>query len=258
MWRIYRFAMNKMCPSVQRLQFHLPKQNSVMLYEHQTFDEVLENERISKTMLTEYFVTNACDHMDRRWLYREFPEHYKWDKAIMKWQRRRTTQRVIGRVYFVPRIVDERFFLRLILMHIRGATSCEDFLTVDGRICQTFKSADNDNSLRACTAEVATNKMQSALRTLFGSILVFCNSVDTRKIWDEFFNYMVEDYASSSGTRSAYLSNHLLREMGQMFHQHGKRLKDYDIPAFVGILDDNLQVSDLIEEEVSIPIPKKI
>ncbi|XP_026384362.1 uncharacterized protein LOC113279939 [Papaver somniferum] len=248
-----------MCPSVQRLQLHLPKQNSVMLYEHQTVDEVLENERNSKTMLTEYFVTNASDHMDRRWLYREFPEHYKWDKAIMKLQRRRTKQRVSGMVYSVPPIAAERFFLRLILMHVRGATSYENLLTVEGRICQTFKNAveargllENDNSLRACMAEAATNKMPSAMRTLSGSILVFCNIVDTRKLWDEFFNVMVEYYASSSDTSSAYLSYRLLRELNHMLHQHGKRLKDYDLPATVGILDDNLQVSDLIEEEVSI------
>ncbi|XP_026384298.1 uncharacterized protein LOC113279861 [Papaver somniferum] len=135
-WRIYRFAMNKMCPSVQRLHLHLPKQNSVMLYENQTIDEVLENENNSKKMLTEYFVTNACDPMARRWLYREFPEYYKWDKAIMKWQRRRTNHVVIG----------------------RGATSYEDLLTLDGRRCHTSKSAaeargflENDNSLRACS-----------------------------------------------------------------------------------------------------------
>ncbi|XP_026384262.1 uncharacterized protein LOC113279821 [Papaver somniferum] len=84
MWRIYRFAMNKMYPSVQRLHLHLPTQNSVMLYEHQTVDEVLANENNSKTLLTEYFVTNSCDPMARRWLYREFPEHYTWDKAIKK------------------------------------------------------------------------------------------------------------------------------------------------------------------------------
>ncbi|XP_026450614.1 uncharacterized protein LOC113350698 [Papaver somniferum] len=146
----------------------------------------------------------------------------------------------------------------------RGATSYENLLTVDCRRYQTFKSAaeargllENDNSLRACMAEAATNKMPSALRTLFGSILVFRNSVDTRKLWYVFFNDMVEDYASSSDTSPAYLSNRLFRELGQMLHQHGKRLKDYDLPAIVGILDDNLHVSDLMEEEVSILVFEK-
>ncbi|XP_026428946.1 uncharacterized protein LOC113324879 [Papaver somniferum] len=244
MWRIYRFAMNKMCPAFQRLHLHMPKKNSVMLYEHQTVNEVLENENNSKTTLTEYFVTNACDPTARQWLYREFPEHYKWDKATMKWQKRRTKQRVIARVYFVPPTAVERFVDRKQFRIFKTAAGARGLL-------------ENDNSLRACMAEAATNKMPSALRTLFGSILVFFNSMDTRKLWEEFFNDMVEDYASSSDTSSAYLSDHLLRELGQMLHQHGKRLKDYDLPAIVGILDDNLQMSDLIEEEVSIPVSEK-
>ena len=48
-------------------------------------------------MLTEFFKTRIVDERARGLLYREFPEHYIWNKKIKCWAKRKKGE-VIGRV----------------------------------------------------------------------------------------------------------------------------------------------------------------
>jgi len=106
----------------------------------------------------------------------------------------------------------ERYYLRLLLNHVRGPFSFEDLLKVNGRDCQTFKESarergllESDNSISKCLREAVLFKMPSALRNLFATILVHCNPTDTRKLWDTYYEDMSEDFRriheSSSDTQ---------------------------------------------------------
>ena len=65
-------------PSVMRLQIHLPNMHTVCFREDETVAFVLANNPAPRTMLTEFFRTNSTDLEARRYLYKEFPQHYKW------------------------------------------------------------------------------------------------------------------------------------------------------------------------------------
>lgn len=75
----------------------------------------------------------------------------------------------------------ERYYLRVLLSHIRSATSFDALKTVNGNPCSSFREAcehlgliEHDRTLDDCMTEAATFQMPSALRWLFATILVFC------------------------------------------------------------------------------------
>ncbi|KAI5390641.1 hypothetical protein KIW84_075804 [Lathyrus oleraceus] len=61
LWKIFRFTLYRLYPSVERLQIHLPNCHQVRFYDHQQIADVLNNERNSKTMLTQFFALNLRD-----------------------------------------------------------------------------------------------------------------------------------------------------------------------------------------------------
>jgi hypothetical protein len=90
----------------------------------------------SKTTLTEFFTANkkakneaaaAVEAGDplldldcRDLLYQEFPLQMTWDREERKWNRRKPgVGGTIGRIYFVGPNGGERFYLRMLLTHIR-------------------------------------------------------------------------------------------------------------------------------------------
>jgi hypothetical protein len=63
-------------------------------------------------------------------LYREFLEYYRWDRSEKEWLRsKQRTQ--IGRMVYACPAEGERYYLRVLLNHVRGATSFDDLKTTD-------------------------------------------------------------------------------------------------------------------------------
>ena len=94
--------------------------------------EVLDNERNKKTMLIEFFYMNTFDPEARNYLYKEFPEHYCWISRSKTWRRRESNKKVIGRIYTVSPMEGEKFYLRVLLNHVKGPTGFDDLLTFIG------------------------------------------------------------------------------------------------------------------------------
>ena len=83
----------------------------------------------------------------------------------------------------------ERYYLRVLLNHVAGATSFECLRTVDGKILPTFREAakrrgliEADNTLHKGLAEATLWMMPYALRRLFATILVFCEPSDVSEL----------------------------------------------------------------------------
>lgn len=72
---------------------------------------------------------------------------------------------------------EERYYLRVLLNHIPGATSFEDLKTVDGVVYPFFYEAakkrgliEVDNTLNKYLTEAGLFQMSSSLRRLFSTI----------------------------------------------------------------------------------------
>src|SRR6266496_5578491 len=57
-WRIFQFKMHHRKPTIQRLQIHLPNQQTVTFSNNTDMITFLDNNRLQKTTLTEFFTAN--------------------------------------------------------------------------------------------------------------------------------------------------------------------------------------------------------
>lgn len=94
------------------------------------------------------------------YLYGEFSEHLSRMLLPKKWLWQRKKVIVIGKLAFVAPTKGERYFLRLLLLNVRGPKSFKDLLIVYGYRCATFQEAaiklrllEEDNAIDKCLAE---------------------------------------------------------------------------------------------------------
>ncbi|KAE9612436.1 hypothetical protein Lalb_Chr06g0173051 [Lupinus albus] len=142
LWKIFGFNLYQLYPSVVRLQIHLPNRQQVRFYDHQMINDILNDDHNSKTMLTQFFALKNLDVEARHYLYTEI-----WGRGNKEWQRRRNRRRVLGRMYTVSPSEGDKFYLRVLLNHVRGPTSWEDLLTVNGTCFPTFKQSAQERGL---------------------------------------------------------------------------------------------------------------
>ena len=85
-WRIFGFKLHHRSPAIQRLQIHLFNQQTVAFNDDTDIVTLLQNDRIRKTTLTEFFTTNKqaaeaavndrqLDFDCHGLLYQEFPTY---------------------------------------------------------------------------------------------------------------------------------------------------------------------------------------
>jgi len=68
MWRIYRFPLNKIHPSVKSLQLHLENMQYITFKDRNKLTNVINDETTSNTTLTEYFKMNEIDPNEKNYL----------------------------------------------------------------------------------------------------------------------------------------------------------------------------------------------
>ncbi|KAG2192401.1 hypothetical protein INT47_012468 [Mucor saturninus] len=183
-WRIFSFKLHQEHPTHQRLAIHL--ENSQPVYFRDSANiEVLSNTN-SNTTLTAWFSYNAEHEESRQYLYTDFPGHFVWNKMGRYWTpRRRFERETIGRVYAISPRDTEKYFLRILLHNVRGATSFQNIRTVNGHqydtnqaACRALNLLMDDNEWKDCIEEAITYQIPSSLRRLFAILLVFCTISD--------------------------------------------------------------------------------
>ena len=112
-WRIYGFDLHKEKPSIQRLQVHLPFQNTVPFGDATNIRSVLENPANKKATLTEWFVTNATHPEANDLLYIDFPTRWVWHAHERTWTERKRCD-MIGRMYHIVPTAGEVFSLTIV------------------------------------------------------------------------------------------------------------------------------------------------
>ncbi|KAK4394704.1 hypothetical protein Sango_1624700 [Sesamum angolense] len=262
MWRIFEFNLNETDPAVINLQLHLPNQQSVTYWANQRLDNILRWDHVSKTMLTEYFSMCSKSEDARKYLCREFPEHYVWDKQDRCWRERKKRD-VIGRISGVNPIEGERYYLRLLLNHIRGSTSFQDLLTVNGVAYSSFKQVaqkrgllESDQSIIECLNEAITFQMPHELRRLFTIILVYCAPTDVRLLWDTYFDAMYEDFKRETTISVELRVSKTLQSLNLFLESMGKSISLYDLPIRPTNMDNvDCEFPREIQDEMSIQIP---
>lgn len=245
-WRIKEFRMSGISHAVIRLAVHLCEEQNVFYIEGEE-TEAIEAASSKETTLTAWFNLNRNYEImriegedPRNLLYVEIPFFYTFNKTTGSWQPRVQKRKTISRMYAVSASDVERFHLRLLLLHVRGAKSFEDIRTVDGVVCSTYKEAAiklhllaDDEEWKNALDEAAIFKMPYQLRMLFAYICVFCNPQNARELWNKFKDHLVEDLVrlKLEDPESA-----AMRDIEDILRINGKCYKEYNLPkpsAFV-------------------------
>lgn len=199
--------------------------------------------------LLAWFELNKKDEEARNYLYTEIPLHYIFPNETKKWQKRKNATNVIPRMYQVNPRDGERFYLRLLLLHRRGATSFTDLKTVDNVICETFFDAAkrlnllaSDNIWEEVLEEAVMFQMPSQLRDTFAYILLFNDVTDALKLWNKFkedfaFDYLnnrEEIFITQTPHDEDVAFNYALHEIDDVLRIHGKNCADFRLPEPTG------------------------
>ncbi|KYN18615.1 hypothetical protein ALC57_09070, partial [Trachymyrmex cornetzi] len=240
-WRILEKKLQDKSHSIVRLPVHLPNEQNVII-ENEVIEEAMTDaSRDSEshfTMLIDYFSLNLRDEEARQYLYVEIPRYYTFKKEkingrnVSRWIKRKSHYNCIGRMYSVSPTQTELFYLRLLLLTIRGTTSFNDLRTVNGEICQSFSAAclalgfiEDDEEWKRTMNEAVGWMMPRQLRRLFVRILLHCQPLHPEELWENFKVTMSEDYVRYfgllQGQRKAYT------QINTMLIAEGKSLADF-------------------------------
>ncbi|ONM22734.1 hypothetical protein ZEAMMB73_Zm00001d006074 [Zea mays] len=255
--RIYGFELSQNSPSVMQLQLHLPNMHMVTFHERQMVERVVNRPGADRSMITAYFEANKLYEEARGILYRDFPEWYTWQQGKV-WQRRKQNMGgQVGRIVSALPSEGERFYLRLLLNHVTGATSYVDLRTVDTDTLPSFHEAaqrrgllEADNTIDECLNEAALYQMPSALRRLFATILVFCEPNDVAELWQRHLDTMSEYYHRITQSKT-HLQQMVLIDIRNMLQSMGKDIKTFPLPAIIDRYDDSQGIDrEIYEEEI--------
>ncbi|XP_073821564.1 uncharacterized protein [Musca autumnalis] len=208
LWRIYSFAIHERHPPVVHLAVHLENCQRVYFTE----DNVLQRvDRPPSTTLTSFFELCQNDEFARRLLYSEIPRYYTWNKSAKKFQRRKQGNSVagypnlfstdsLGRIYTVHPKNDECFYLRLLLVNVRGPTSFQDLRTINGELCDTYREAcqrlrllENDSHWIYTLEDAVLSSNPHQIRTLFSIIISTCFPSKPTDLWNNYKDAMCDD-----------------------------------------------------------------
>ncbi|ONL99141.1 Helicase [Zea mays] len=265
LWRIFSFDLSQNSPPVMQLQLHLENMHMVSFHERAKVNHVVQRPGADRSMLTAYFEANGLHKEARGILYRDFPEWYTLQQGKVWQRRKRNTGGQVGRIVSAHPAEGERFYLRLLLNHVTGATSYADLRTVDGDTLPTFREAaqrrgllEADDTIDECLNEAAIYQMPSALRRLFATILVYCEPNDVAELWQRHLDSMSEDYHCSTQSK-IHVQQMVLIDIRNILQSMGKDIKTFPLPAIIDRYDD-LHGTDreIYEEESIVPTTEDV
>jgi hypothetical protein len=244
-WRLYHFPMAETLPNVVRLQIHLEGEHTVVYAQGADLRDVERAGADKLTTLTAWFKLNADrPNLAPNVLYADMPHRFVFLNGAWCERRRWPSFPSVGRIYYVTPGSGEKYYLRLLLGHVTGATCYEDVRTVDGVVHNTFREAAmargllrGDDEWDRAMREATAWQMPSQLRSLFVSILVFCTPDDPNTLWSAHLLAMSEDFLRTAqrtdperqpgGEEEAGAA---LRDIEAQLKTHRKTLSDFGLP----------------------------
>ena len=247
-WRLFEYSTHGEEPPVMHLALHLPDQQAVYFSENE--DPVILRQRMdsSLTTLIAYFKYNSEKADGRGYLYQEFPEYYVYVRK-QGWKPR-IQRRSIGRMYSASPIMGERYYLRLLLTVVRGATSFENLRTVDGVVYPTFKAAcvalrllEDDGEWIAMFSDAREFMTGYALRQLFAMALQYTTITNPLQIWETFAESFGDDLSHQLQTgrvvippggermEVGLIPDYSLYHIQLHLNEYGKSLEEFGLPG---------------------------
>ncbi|XP_071708928.1 uncharacterized protein [Rutidosis leptorrhynchoides] len=241
-WRLFSYDIHFSKPSVIKLSYHLPNQQSVTLRDSQHLPALLQRPSIKETMFTQWFELNKQDPKARNLTYAKIPKEYVWNNDAKEWAPRKLRPS-IGRIVYSNPASGERYYLRMLLNIVKGPRSFEELRTVDGTLHHTFKDAcfaygllHDDREWTEAISEAKIWASGAQLRDLFVTMLLFCNITNLLRLWEQHWEDLADDILHKKRKifnfpdltlTDSQIKNYCLVEIQGVLHKHGKSLSDF-------------------------------
>lgn len=243
-WRLSEYRMHEQSHTIYRLAIHLPDQQRVYFRPGEE-SEAADRATTRNTHLTAWFKLNTNDIEAHEYLYTEIPQHYVFVDREKKWvKRRRGGDRVISRMYSVSPTDPDKFFLRLLLLHIPGARSYDDLRTVNGELLESFRDAciqlhllADDTEYANAMNEASQFQMPRQLRNMFATICAYCQLADPVSLWNDYEEAMTEDLSLNHPREEAV--NLALHEVESILRENGTSCFALGLPTPEGVTEDS-------------------
>ncbi|XP_058790182.1 uncharacterized protein LOC131663668 [Phymastichus coffea] len=220
-YRILSKTLQDKSHRVIRLPIHLPNEQSVIITQNEDEASLINCLNNSSSMLLDYFTLNATNETARQYYYPEIPKYFTYKK-----------RKINGRMFSVSPMQIELFHLRLLLLHVKGATNYNDLKTVDNELHPTFTSAclalgiiEDDDEWNKARREAVTWMMPKRLRHLFVLILLHYQPIYPEKLWETFKDAMSEDFSRNNELNISYQMAY--SKINDILIKEGKSLADF-------------------------------
>ena len=146
-------------------------------------------------------------------------------------------------MYTIHPMEEERYYLRLLLLHVKGATSFEDLKTVNSIVHPTFKEAAiamglllNDDVWKKTLQDGVLLQMSKQLHEMFAYICVIGAPRYPIHLWNQFKEHFIEDYCyhihNNNGDCQGCEGYAMMDVQKIMIHMENyKRILDYQIQS---------------------------
>ncbi|KAG5558126.1 hypothetical protein RHGRI_008145 [Rhododendron griersonianum] len=215
-------------------------------------------------MLTEFFYMNTHDKYakSKKLFYKDFPSEFVWVARSKTWEKRKQGN-VVGRIITANPTEGERYYLRLLLNHVRGPTSFLHLRTVDDHVYDTYEEAElafgllkDDKGNEKCLEEACMYQMPKSLRQLYCTLLVHCACLNPKELFCKFEDQLTEDFRRQNMSK-AEARQCLLGALNSVLESMGKKLEHYRLHDFMTDRMETYRVCKEIEDEKNIDISEK-
>ena len=163
-----------------------------------------------------YLYQNRKDNHAKNIKYVNIPKYYNFENKCWIKRKRNQEHYTIDRINIVSPKDIERFHLKLILNHVKGATSFQDLRTYENITYNTYREiaikmglVDYDLQIKNIFKETCDVMSGYQLRQFFAWFLLSEN-INGNNIWNEFNNVFTKDFQDDKVNNALIQINEIL------------------------------------------------
>ncbi|CAN0880288.1 ATP-dependent DNA helicase PIF1 [Linum grandiflorum] len=245
-WRLFQYPIHERKPNVVCLCIHLPGQQPVSFTASQPIASIVGRLGLENTMLTQWFSLNRRCPDARKYTYEHIPNAFVYVVDNKDWTARKKGF-AVGRIPSVPVASGDLFYLRLLLGKVPEDLSFNHLRTYNTvlylsyqQTCQAMGLLASDDEWDSVMAEVSRWAHPAQIRSVFVSLLIYCELSDPIGLLQRWWESMADDFAYRqrillnnplSLPPSEDLFDTVLTALETLLHTYSTRLAHYHLPV---------------------------
>ncbi|KAG7594947.1 P-loop containing nucleoside triphosphate hydrolase [Arabidopsis thaliana x Arabidopsis arenosa] len=267
-WRIFKFPIQHRSTPVLKLSFHVEGKQSVYFDPKSQIADVLDRVSNEDSQFMAWLTLNRKNAVGkngkraRELLYAEIPAYFTWDGKNKQFKKR-SRGWALGRINYVPRKMEDEYYLRVLLNIVRGPQSYDDIKTYQGVVYPSYKEAcfargilDDDQVYIDGLIELGQHSFAPVLRNFFAMMLLSMSLARPEHVWSETWHLLAEDILAMKKAEynnpeltltEAQIKNYTLQEIEKIMLFNGGTLEAFEHfpkPTREGIDNSNRLIVD--------------